>query len=149
MAPCSQENLLKSLFSTSQYRSATTPGEFRCNIRSRFEFLLLPFRWCWDKDNQRQSAFRLGLSLKAAKRQAPCKSLSGPSGPKYPENVSGVSGTPLRHSGDTPWDTLPDTPSGTLLGTLLGTLRPRRARETPAGGRALTNLKVFSLSMPW
>ena len=32
---------------TSQYRSATTPGEFRCYIRCRFELLLLPFRWCW------------------------------------------------------------------------------------------------------
>ena len=43
---------IESLFSTSQYRSATTPGKFRCYIRCRFELslllllLLLPFRWC-------------------------------------------------------------------------------------------------------
>ena len=37
---------IQRLFSTSQYRSATTPREFRCYIRCRFELLLLPFRWC-------------------------------------------------------------------------------------------------------
>ena len=41
---------IQSLFSTSQYRSATTPREFRYYIRCRFGLLLLllllPFRWC-------------------------------------------------------------------------------------------------------
>ena len=38
---------IQSLFSTSQYRSVTTPGEFRCYSRCRFELLLLLlFRWC-------------------------------------------------------------------------------------------------------
>ena len=43
---------ISSLFSTSQHRNATTPGDFRCYIRCRFEVLLLPFRWCWTEAQQ-------------------------------------------------------------------------------------------------